>query len=75
MPPLFLTSNAFIQYRDIVIELFSKDVSVRKADVLKVFEERLGETIKERQFKTIMSEFATAKGNSWIFKPGTGANK
>lgn len=56
-----------------MIELFSKDISVRRADVTKVIEERLGETaISATLYKQLLREFATVKGNTWIFKAGTG---
>jgi len=62
------------KYRDVVIETFANQVSLKKADIREAAQKKLGHDIPAKDYHKILKELAYCKGANWIFKSGNGTD-
>jgi hypothetical protein len=58
----------------VVLDLFKKQISVKKGEVKEACMDKLKEEIMQSTYVKILRELSYCKGNQWIFKSGNGTD-
>eukprot|EP00112_Aurelia_sp_Birch-Aquarium-sp1_P003739 Seg1421.2 transcript_id=Seg1421.2/GoldUCD/mRNA.D3Y31 product="DNA-directed RNA polymerase III subunit RPC5" protein_id=Seg1421.2/GoldUCD/D3Y31 len=59
------TGDSRDKFRKVVLDLFKEEFSVKKAEVNKILQERIGDTLSNHIFPRFMMEFCEKYGTGW----------
>jgi len=67
-------NNEDDKFRDIIVDAFKQNVSIKKSDIKEKCKQKLGCDIPQNTYMKILKELAFSKTNQWIFKHGNGTS-
>jgi len=71
-----LNNPSMDKFRDVVLEVFAKQISLKKQDIKEHAMKKLGgEDIPQQNYIKILKEIAYCKNTQWIFKSGNGTEQ